>query len=213
MSSPRHLLTFLEGRSDLCWCERRDEYDDALKALKEIAAQSETLRARVEEHRREIAVWQRERLDLERRKGEDWRQNVQPLLRKAEASPDANEAASWRKEAERQIAARVTAFDGPIEVARERIAATHFLLAEFRRQRRLLERGPEAAAARARIAGIVREAQVARLDLVRDAYLTIEGLEHTQLRPTAWWLPLVDPTGAWFAAMAIGTKARLEILA
>lgn len=213
LSSPRHLLTFLEGKADLCWCERRDEYDAALKALKEIAAHSETLRGRVEEHRQEIAVWQRERLDLERRKGEDWRQNVQPLLRKAEASLNSKEAASWRKETERQTAARARAFDGPIEVARERIASTRFLLAEFRRQRRLLERGPEAAGARARIAEIVREAQMARLDLVRDAYLTIEGLEHTQLRPTAWWLPLVDPTGAWFDAMAAGTQARLEMLA
>ena len=54
---------------------------------------------------------------------------------------------------------------------------------------------------------------MARLDLVRDAYLTTESLEHTQLRPTSWWLPLVDPTGAWFEAMAAGTQARLEALA
>ena len=216
LSSPRHLLTFLEGKADLCWCERRDEYDAALKTLKEIAAHSETLRGRVEEHRGEIAVWRRERLDLERRKGEDWRHTVQPLLQKAAASANAAnvaEAAAWQKQAEQQITVRVAAFDGPIKTARERIAATRFLLAEFRRQRRLLERGPEAVKARARIAEIVREAQMARLDLVRDAYLTIEGLEHTQLRPTAWWLPLVDPTGAWFAAMAVGTQARLEALA
>ena len=53
---------------------------------------------------------------------------------------------------------------------------------------------------------------MARLDLVRNAYLTIEGLEHTQLRPTAWWLPLVDPSGAWFDAVVAGTQARLEPL-
>jgi len=213
LSSPRALLTFLEGKADLCWCERRDEYDAALRTLKEIAAHSETLRGRVEEHRQEIAVWQRERLDLERRKGEDWRHNVQPLLQKAAAALNAEEAASLREQAARQMAARAAAFDGPLDVARERIASTRFLLAEFRRQRRLLERGPEAARARERIGEIVWEAQMARLDLVRDAYLTIEGLEHTQLRPTAWWLPLVDPTGVWFAAMAAGTQARLEALA
>ena len=213
LSSPRYLLTFLEGKADLCWCEHRDEYDAALKVLKEVAAHSETLRGRVEEHKREIAVWQRERLELERRKGEDWRHNVQPLLQKAAASSDAKEAASWQKEADRQIAARANAFDGPIDIARERITATRFLLTEFRRQRRLLERGPEATGARARITEIVRKAQMARLDLVRDAYLTIEGLEHTQFRPTAWWLPLVDQTGAWFEAIAAGTQARLEALA
>jgi hypothetical protein len=213
LSSPRHLLTFLEGKADLCWCERRDEYDAALTALKEIAAHSQTLRGRVEEHREEMAVWQRERQELERRKGEDWRHHVQPLLQKARAASGTKEAADWQKQAERQVAIRATAFDRPIDIARERIAATRFLLAEFRRQRRLLERGPEAAQKRARITAIVREAQMARLDLVRDAYLTIESLEHTQLRPTAWWLPLVDPTGAWFEAMAAGTQARLEALA
>lgn len=212
LAGPRQLLTFLEGKHDLCWCERRDEYDAALKTLKEIAAHSETLRGRVEEHRQEMAVWQRERLELERRKGEDWRRNVQPLLQKSQAA-GTKEAAEWQKQAERQITIRATAFDAPIDVARERMAATRFLLAEFKRQRRLLERNPEATQARARIAEITREAQMARLDLVRNAYLTIESLEHTQLRPTAWWMPLVDPTGAWFEAMAAGTQARLEELA
>ena len=213
LSSPRDLLTFLEGKADLCWCERRDEYNAALKALKEIATHSETLRGRVEEHRQEIVVWQRERLDLERRKGEDWRNNIQPLLQKIAMTSDAAQAIAYREQAAKQMASRDASFDGPIETARERIAATRLLLAGFRRQRRLLERGPEATAARARIAEIVWGAQMARLDLVRDAYLTIEGLEHTQLRPTAWWLPLVDPTGAWFAAVAAGTQARLESLA
>ena len=213
LSSPRDLLSFLEGKADLCWCERRDEYNAALKALKEIATHSETLRGRVEEHRQEIVVWQRERLDLERRKGEDWRNNIQPLLQKIAMTSDAAQAIAHREQAAKQMAFRAASFDGPIETARERIAATRLLLAGFRRQRRLLERGPEATEARARIAEIVWGAQMARLDLVRDAYLTIEGLEHTQLRPTAWWLPLVDPTGAWFAAVAAGTQARLESLA
>ena len=52
-----------------------------------------------------------------------------------------------------------------------------------------------------------------QLETVLAAFLTAEGLEHTQLRPSAWWLPLVDPSGAWLDAMASGTKARLEPLA
>lgn len=213
LAGPRRLLSFLEGKYDLCWCERRDEYDQALETLKEIGSHSGTLRERIEEHRREIAVWQKERQELERRKGEDWRNNLQPLQQKLRGAADAKEAAHWQKQLDRQLAIRATAFDEPIDIARERIAATRFLLAEFRRQRRLLERGSEATQARARIAEIIREAQMARLDLVRNAYLTAESLEHTQLRPTAWWLPLVDPTGAWFEAMAAGTQARMELLA
>ena len=212
LPGPRALMTFLEGRDGVCWCERRAEYDALQETLKGIAAQSETLRGRVEEHREEIAVWRRERQDLERRKGEDWRHTVQPLWRKAREASDPRDAAHFRREAERQAAIRATAFDAPIRVAQERIAATRFMLSEFRRQRRLLERGPEATAARARLAEIVRDAQMARLDLVRNAFLTAEGLAHTHLRPTAWWLPLVDPTGAWLDTMAAGTQARLEEL-
>ena len=110
------------------------------------------------------------------------------------------------------MAIRATAFDVPLAEARERIAATRLLIEEFRRQRRRLERSPEARQARARIEAIRREAQMARLHLVRDAYLTIEGLEHTNHRPTAWWLPLVTPGGEWLSAMAAGTQARLEPL-
>ncbi len=210
--SARTLLKYLEGRNGQCWCDKLDEYEQALKTLREVAAHSETLRGRMDEHELELSVWQKEREDLERRKGEDWRHNLQPLIHKRDAAADVREAARFQSQIGRQTAIRAHAFDEPIDVARERIAATRSMLAEFRRQRRLLERGPEASAARARIAEITREAQMARLDLVRNAYLTVESLEHTQLRPTAWWLPLVDPTGAWFEAIAAGTQARLEEL-
>ena len=199
--SLRALLKSLEGRNGQCWCDRLDEYEQALDTLREVASHSETLRGRMEEHRLELSVWQKEREDLERRKGEDWRRTLQPLQQKRDAA-----------QIGRQTAIRAHAFDEPINIARERIAATRHLITEFRRQRRLLERGPEAAQARAKIAEITRDAQMARLDLVRNAYLTVESLEHTQLRPTAWWLPLVDPTGAWFEAIAAGTQARLEEL-
>ena len=212
LSSPRQLLSFLEGKDNQCWCDKREEYDQALNTLKEIAGQSETLRGRIEEHEQEMTVWRKERQELERRKGEDWRTHLQPLRQKLRDTENTRDAAHYQKEIDRQIAIRATAFDIPIEIARERIAATHFLLTEFRRQRRLLECGPEAASARAKLTEIVREAQMARLDLVRNAYLTTESLEHTQFRPTAWWLPLVDSTGAWFEAMVAGTQARLESL-
>ena len=213
LSSPRALMTFLEGRDALCWCERREEYEAALVVLKEIGAQSETLWRRVEGHRQELTVWQKERQDLERRKGEDWRSHLQPLRLKIAEAESARDAADWQRELERQESVRVQAFDKPIMVARERMEATRFMIAEFRRQRRLLERGPEATAARAALTQIVSDAQMARLELVRAAFLTVEGLEHTNLRPTAWWLPLVDPTGEWLAAIAAGTEARLEELA
>jgi len=204
LSSPRSLMTYLEEHDARCWCELRSEYDKQLDTLKQIAEQSEILRGRVDEHRGELQNWQRERQDLERRKGEDWRRSVQPLLAGLPGT---------QTQIDRQEAIRAHAFDEPIADIRDRVTATRTLLSEFRRQRRRLERSPEAVAARTRITEIVRDAQMARLEMVRNAFLTLEGLEHTQLRPSAWWLPLVDPTGAWLDAMAAGTRARLEPLA
>lgn len=210
---PRDLMNSLEGRDSHCWCDRLSDYEQALGVLKGIAAKSRTLGERMAEHREQLEMWQNERQGLEQRMGDDWRTNVQPLrerLKRAEAHGE--DTHGLERDIARQIATRARAFEEPLQVCQERIRATRTLLAEFRRQRRLLERNVEAQQARATIAEIVRDAQLARLDLVRNAFLTIEGLEHTQLRPTAWWLPLVDPSGQWFAAMVAGTKARLEEL-
>jgi len=212
LPSLRALLGYLEGRDALCWCDRLGEYEAALKVLSETARHSETLRGRIEEHREEMRVWQIEREVLERRKGEDWRKNLKPLIALREASATRSEADKYQQSIDRQAAIRATAFDERIDICRECITATRFLITEFQRHRREMERSPEALTVRAKIFEITREAQMARLELVRSAFLTIESLEHTQLRPTSWWLPLVDSTGAWFEAMAAGTKARLEEL-
>jgi len=209
----RDLFTFLEGRDAQCWCDLGGEYEQALSVLKGLARQSDTLRGRVDEHREQLEVWKAERQELERRKGEDWRTHIQPLRERIRAVQGAGgDTRPIQRDIDRQIAVRATAFDEPLAVSRERIEATRALIAEFRRQRRLLERGPEAQQARAKIAEITRRAQQTRLELGRQAFLTIDGLEHTNLRPTAWWLPLVDPSGQWFAALADGTQARLESL-
>ena len=209
----RELLQFLDRQGGGCWCDRLEEYEASQNILRGIAGQSGVLGDRIAEHRRELALWQKERQSLEARKGKDWRANIEPLREKIrQAEAEGQDPSRFQRDRDRQLAIRGTAFDMPLGEAKERITATRFLLAEFRRQRRLLERGPEARQARARIEAIAREAQMARLHLVRNAFLTVEGLEHTNYRPSAWWLPLVTPGGEWLNAMAAGTKARLEEL-
>lgn len=209
----RALLQFLDAQGAGCWCDRLGEYEANLNILKEVADRSQILGGRVTEHRAELALWRQERQALEQRKGNDWRVNIEPVRKKIrEAEAEERDSSRLHRDLDRQLAIRATAFDVPLAEARERITATRLLIQEFRRQRRLLERGPEARQARARIEAITREAQIARLEMVRDAYLTAEGLEHTNSRPTAWWLPLVTPGGEWLTAIAAGTQARLETL-
>ena len=211
IASVRELIAFLESREPGKWSDRRGVYEAALDQLATTAMKSEIMADRIAEHRNEIAVWTQERHELERRSGEDWRNNVLPLVRQlAAVEPGSAQARALEDQIERQQAIRATAFEVPVAEARDRIVATRTMLAEFRRQRRILERSREQRMARETIRQITRETQMARAILVRNAFQTVEGLEHTHLRPTAWWLPLVDHSGAWFNAMVDGTKAHFE---
>ncbi len=138
-----------------------------------------------------------ERQDLEFAKGDDFRRNVQPLR-------DAHQDISEHE------MRRIEEFDEPLRRIRERL---HDLGSEIRAQRRRMrqvERSPEALEARRTIAHILSEIEHAKIEIIRAAYLTKEGLPHMNARPTAWWLPLVDPSGRWFDAITDGAQARLE---
>lgn len=194
-----------------CWCDLLLDYERALTFLRSNAEKSMTLRDRIAEHQEEQRMWQKERTDLEKRMGDDWRANVLPLVQKAAAAEDV-EAVDLDAKIQRQMAIRSTTFEEPLAILRERIASTKTMIASFRRERRRLERSAEALQARAIIARISREAQAARLMLVRNAYLAVDGLTHTHLRPTSWWFPLVDSEGAWFDRMVAGTTAEFEFI-
>ncbi len=74
------------------------------------------------------------------------------------------------------------------------------------------EKSAPAAEARERIQQLESEAELARLLLVRDAIRAAESLRQNNVRPTAWWLPMVSPDGKWFDAIATTARARIEAL-
>ncbi|MBV9468272.1 MAG: hypothetical protein JOZ57_03445, partial [Abitibacteriaceae bacterium] len=79
-------------------------------------------------------------------------------------------------------------------------------------ERIALERSADAVAARATIARIEYEAELARLRYTRDSIAVSYGLRYTNYRPTAWWFPLVSPDGKWFDQLVQTAEIRIEEL-
>lgn len=80
------------------------------------------------------------------------------------------------------------------------------------RKLRELERGSKAVAARRLLRNVERAAQRARLELARNAILASDGLAGTDVRPSSWWFPAVDPSGRWFQRIADTANGWVEIL-
>ena len=104
------------------------------------------------------------------------------------------------------------AFDAQIGAAQEEATQAR-ARAEVALERQLsIEKGEASAELRARMQELQAQAELARLLRVRDALRASGSLRQNNLRPTAWWLPMVSPDGKWFDALANSARARVEEL-
>lgn len=79
-------------------------------------------------------------------------------------------------------------------------------------ERLSIERGERATQARNLSSDLLNEVELARVRLVRNALLTIEGLSHTSHRPSFWWFPLVDSSGGWYRRLIETTEMYTQAL-
>ena len=68
------------------------------------------------------------------------------------------------------------------------------------------------AALRAERAQLVGTFETRRAELAANALRVIHGFPHAGARPSSWWFPLVDPSGAWYRKMISDATLRLEAL-
>ena len=66
--------------------------------------------------------------------------------------------------------------------------------------------------AHARRRAIELEAELKRMRLIQEAITCWKGLASSNRRPSAWWLPLVSPSGKWFNRIMETAEAYLEPL-
>jgi DNA segregation ATPase FtsK/SpoIIIE-like protein len=223
---------------DDSWAQRLADYSQARAAMNKVREQTRTIENEIIALREAGRRASQRSIEAEHRKGTDWRENVQPLRNRIS---DIREAAAQRletttklsKDERRALAEHEKAEEAEIADLRLAVAArlqerTHFdteigdlrstarqCADEARRKiekRVELERSAETAALRTQLARLEYEAELERLHLVRDALTVSAGLRQTNLRPTAWWFPLVSPDGRWFTALVSTTQARIEAL-
>ena len=132
------------------------------------------------------------------------------LVAELEAGEAARETELRALIAEREMQWR--AFDRRIEAAQTRAREVRATAHSALDKQLELEKSEAARACRARLEELESRAELARLLLVRSALQAAGSLRQNNLRPTAWWLPMVSPDGAWFDAIATTARARIEAL-
>jgi len=214
LTSPREVLEFLAERDGEQWHALREEYDRHISLLRDLRRQAEEIHQCIHALYRQIEQWKQEYQRIEMAKGENYRQTIKPLKERLwelaqQGITDSPEVERIHAEIRQHEEARKR-FDRELQQRREWIAQARQEVARLKPQRRLLERGEQNQRARQRMAEIERQAELRKMELVRQAILVSEGLVHTDHRPTFWWIPLVDPSGKWLERIVRGTKMYLE---
>ncbi len=192
LKKPLELLAFLRDRDPLTpWEERRTEYSQAKATLCRLRDRVKTLEVEIDRLYADLRSARVKSAEIQQAKGDHFR-----------ATPD------WTPDA----TARREAFDHALQQLEDLKRGLCANIRPLRDQRHAIERGAEALEARATLARIEEEGEWARLRIVRNALLTIEGLLHTNHRPSAWWLPLLDSSGDWFRQIVATAELYAEPL-
>lgn len=214
---PRELLCLLEERVGGSWAIQRREYDQLQTHLQEIHHQVAQIQEEMRNLHRQIKSLKAERARTERLKGEHFRQSLMPLREQMwDLQARGIRAGTPVQELEALVSQHVpqrAEFDRRLSDIRDKIRTAGEHLRALNEQRLSLERDAQTQQVRQRIRQIEREAELARMGLVRNALLTVEGLSLTNARPAWWWFYLISPGGQWFQANAERTEAYLDQLA
>jgi hypothetical protein len=191
-----HYPTFSPSGAPLCdWREKVALYEPLHSRLQQVGERAEALRQQAHALHTERRALRRERARLEREKGEHFRRARQAI-----------------DETERQQhLAQRAACEAQLQAIAKRLRAVESELKQLLAQRLQIGRSAELSDIRQQVLQLEYEAELARVELVRTAILTTEGLTLTHARPTAWWFLLLS--NAWFEANSQQAELYLEWLA
>ncbi len=191
IKKPVELLAFLEDKSGDDWEARLSEYLAAKQQQVALYSECKQIQVQVRENYGKLRGIKQSLQATQDAMGDHFRATTE-----------------WTPQEERKRAEYA-------ETLATLLAQSHETRAEIddlKATRLGIERGEAMTRARETASTIEIAAEVKRMDMIRDALLTSEGLPHTHHRPSAWWLPMVDRTGGWFDRIATSTEIYLQPL-
>jgi len=207
---PRELLERLPDSPELT--RLAAQYEAAVQCRRDSARPIQKL---LDRNAAELAQLERLRAEsaaLHRRRGAIRRERILPTRHRLWELQASDAEAAARAAAQERLADAEAARDA---VSEELAAAEAELQTARREQARIREellalvRSKEHQETLTTYRDAVLELEFARLDAVADASRAL-ALERADHRPSWWWFPAVDPTGAWFVRVMETTTMRFE---
>ncbi len=191
LRSPRRLLAYLALSRPEQWCPLIQQYAECTLAILKIREDGVLFDDSVRRLHAELRL-QRDR------------------IRRAEAAMSAHYRSVQRWDPVEE--ARRTALGAEVRTAHDSLRRIKAELRRARKARRDAGRNDHLRSLRESRRAIELTAEAERLRLVRNALLTSRGLRHANHRPSAWWLPMIDPSGRWFERIVETTRVYVEPL-
>lgn len=188
------LIKMLDRRLGGSWKRLSEEYVSLNGRLETLESDLQTLSEERDAAYERLRECRRARTQAEWAKGEHWRAE----LFEREPSEEALEERAWLSEA--------------VDAAIHALSLAEAALREVRHRQADKVRDEAVQRARARRREIELEAELKRARLVREAVVSSRGLRAAERRPSAWWMPVVSPDGAWFRETIRTAQAWLEPL-
>lgn len=194
LKRPIDLIRFLESEVGGSWSCLAREYEGLHTDLERLKQDVDALTGERHAFYAQIKALKAKRVELERAKGEHFRAKI------FEKSPDLAEL-------DRRIG-----FEKEIEDVIHEIESSRRQMKDRGRRQRDLAQAPEVIKVHDRRRSIELEAELKRLRLIRHAVISSRGLQNANLRPSAWWFPLLCPDGLWFRETVDSAECYLEPL-
>ncbi|HXH60371.1 MAG TPA: hypothetical protein VNI20_03340 [Fimbriimonadaceae bacterium] len=194
LTRPLELIEFLQNHLGGQWGSLATEYTSLHESMSDLNKRVEKTRQARAKTIRRLRSLRDKRKDAEAALGEHWRKK---LLGKEPGADDLKRREDLQKRLDDVIS---------------EIGETEKLWREQDQEQRSLVGSPEIAASHERRASIAFEAELTRLRLVRNAIIATDGLAKAGHRPSAWWFPLLSPSGCWYKETMKAAEYYLEPL-